>query len=94
MGRAAQDGTFTEFQDAVLRLQPEFGALSVTMPTLRGETLTFGGEGPLLRNGQPEPGYTEADDVRHYESIYGVAELPAKEVVIVYGEQAMRLDLT
>lgn len=93
MGRAAQDGTFTEFQDAVLRLTPAFGDLSVTTPTLRGETLAFGWEGPLLRDGRPEPGYAKEDKLRHFESFYGVAELPAAELVIVYGEQAMRLDL-
>ena len=93
MGREAQDGTFTEFQEAVLRLAPKFGALSVTTPTLRGEMLAFGWDNPLLRDGKLESGIAGADNVRHFESLYGVAELPAEELIIVYGEQALRLNL-
>jgi hypothetical protein len=94
MGREAQDGTFAEFQEAVLGLAPAFEDLSVRMPTLRGDTLTFGWSGPLLRNGEPEPDRVEGGaGFRHFESMYGIAELPAEELVIVYGEQALRLHL-
>jgi hypothetical protein len=94
MGRAAQDGSFVDFQDAVLGLEPAFEGLSVRMTTLRGETLAFGSEGPLLRDGKPEPDPEEyPDGLRHFESPYGVAELPAEELIIVYGEQALRLNL-
>ncbi|MCJ7552219.1 MAG: hypothetical protein MUQ30_21325, partial [Anaerolineae bacterium] len=90
MGRVAQDGTFSEFQEAVLRQAPAFEDLSVRYTTLRGETLSFGWEGPLLRNGEVEP----ITGFRHYDSPYGVADLPAEEMVIMVGERALRLRLS
>jgi hypothetical protein len=90
MGRAAQDGTFAEFQEKVLALDVTFDDLSVTWDTLRGETLAFGWEGPLQRDGEEEP-ITGFD---HYRGQYGVAEMPAQEMIIMFGGQAMRLHLT
>ena len=89
MGRAAQDGTFEEFQEATLGQALEFGELSVNYTTLRGETLAFGWEGNLVRNGEEEPirGFS------HYDSPYGFAELPAEEMFIKVGERALRLHL-
>jgi len=90
MGRVTQDGTFSQFQEAVLRQAPAFEDLSVRYTTLRGETLSFGWEGPLLRNGEVEP----ITGSRHYDSPYGVADLPAEEIVIMVGERALRLRLS
>jgi hypothetical protein len=89
MGRAAQDGTFDEFQEAVVHQSPTFGDLTVSYTTLRGETLAFGWEGPLLRNGQEEP----IRGFNHYDSPYGFAELPAEEMFLKVGERALRLHL-
>ncbi|MBN1249584.1 MAG: hypothetical protein JXC32_18120 [Anaerolineae bacterium] len=89
MGRAAQDGTFQEFQEAVLRQVPVFDDLSVHTTTLRDETLSFGWEGDLLRNGEIQP----LGGDRHYDSVYGVASLPAEEMIIVSGQRALRLHL-
>ncbi len=90
MGRAALDGTFAEFQEKVLALDVTFEDLSVKWETLRGETLAFGWEGPLQRDGEEEP-ITGFD---HYQGPYGFAEMPAEEMIIMFGEQAMRLHLT
>ena len=87
MGRAALDGGFAEFQDKVLALDVAFEGLAVRCTTLRGETLAFGWEGPLLRNGEEEP----ITGFKHYENPYCVAELPAAQMEIRYGDQAMRL---
>ncbi len=87
MGRAAQDGTFAEFQAAILALEVRFDDLSVRCETLRDETLAFGWQGPLLRNGVLEP----LADIHHHQSIYGSADFPAEEMIVMYGEQAMRL---
>ena len=89
MGREAQDGTFSEFQEAVLSRPPAFQALSVQYTGLRDETFSFGWEGPLLRNGEVEP----ITGFRHFESPYGVADLPADELIIMVGERALRLHL-
>ncbi|MFO8174478.1 MAG: hypothetical protein R6T96_09365, partial [Longimicrobiales bacterium] len=90
MGRATLDGTFAEFQEKILAVDVAFDDLSVKLTTLRDETLAFGWEDDLLRNGEPEP----ITGFRHYESAYGYAELPAKELIINLAGQAMRLDLS
>jgi len=88
MGRAALDGGFADFQERVLALEVAFEGLAVRCATLRGETLAFGWEGPLLRNGQEQP----ISGFKHYENPYCVAELPATEMGIRYGDQLLRLD--
>lgn len=87
MGRAALDGSFAEFQQAVLALPVEFDNLTANCTTLRGDTLAFGWQGPLLLNGQEQP----LDDFKHYDSPYCVAELEAEQMEIRYGDQLMRL---
>jgi len=87
MGRATLDGSFAEFQDKVLALDVAFEELAVRCATLRGETLAFGWEGALLRNGEEEP----ITGFKHYENPYCIAELPAEQMEIRYGDQAMRL---
>ena len=90
MGRAALDGDFKTFQDKVLALDVAFEGLSVRCATLRGETLAFGWEGPLMRNGKEEP----ITGFRHYDNPYCVADLPASGMEIRLGEQIMRLDFS
>jgi hypothetical protein len=88
MGRAALDGNFETFQEKMLALDIVLENLSVRCGTLRGETLAFSWQGPLLRDGieQPITGF------KHYENPYCVVELPATQMDIRYGEQLMRLD--
>jgi hypothetical protein len=88
MGRAARDGSFEEFQQAILALDVRFDALSARCATLHGETLTFGWEGPLLVNGRQEP----IGGINHYDSQYCVAELGASQMEIRFGDDAMRLN--
>jgi hypothetical protein len=90
MGRAARDGGFAEFQQAVLALDVRFDELSARCATLRGETLAFGWEGPLLVNGQEQP----LAGFKHYDSPYCVAELGAAQMEIGFGDQLMRLDFS
>ncbi len=88
MGRAALDGEFGAFQDAILALDLSFDELSVRCATLRGETLAFGWEGPLLHDGLEQP----ITGFKHYDNPYCTADLPASQMEIHYGEQIMRLD--
>ncbi|MDI7275885.1 MAG: hypothetical protein QME94_07890, partial [Anaerolineae bacterium] len=87
MGRAATDGDFARFQHRVLALDVGFAGLSVRCTTLRGDTLCFGWEGPLLRNGEPQPlaGY------RHYENPYTVVELGAEQMEVRTAAYLLRL---
>jgi hypothetical protein len=88
MGRAALDGDFQTFQEKVLALDVVFEELAVRCGTLRGETLAFGWQGPLLRNGEEQP----ITGFKHYENPYCIADLPATQMEIRYGDQLMRLD--
>ncbi len=90
MGRTALDGSFTEFQDRVLALDVAFEGLAVRCATLRGETLALAWEGPLLRNGEEQL----ITGFKHYENPYCVADLPAEQMEIRYGDQAVRLHFT
>ncbi len=87
MGRAALDGDFSAFQDKILALAVTFEGLSMRCATLRGETLAFGWKGPLLRNGQVEP----ITGFKHYDNPYCVADLPASQMDVRYGDLTMRL---
>ncbi len=89
MGRAALDGEFEMFQESVLALPVTFDDLAISLTTLRHETLTFGWEGPLLRNDQPEP----LADFKHYENPYCVTELRAPQMEIQSANYLMRLKL-
>jgi hypothetical protein len=87
MSRAARDDSFEEFQQAVLALDVRFEELPAHCTTLRGETLTFGWEGPLLVNDQEE----SLADFKHYDNPYCVTELGATQMEIGYGDEVMRL---
>ncbi len=87
MGRAAQDGTFLDFQAAVLGQPLTFDELSVRYTSLRGDALAFDWQGDLLRNGTVEL----VGGSRHFDSPYGIAELPAEEMVIAVDGRALRL---
>jgi hypothetical protein len=88
MGRATLDGDFKTFQEKMLALDVKFDGLSVRCDTLRGETLAFGWEGPLLRNDQVEP----ITGFKHYDNHYCVADLNASQMEVRYGELTMQLD--
>jgi hypothetical protein len=87
MGQASIDGSFSAFAEKMLALPIEWDADGVRCSTLRGDALSFGWQGGLQVNGEERP----TAGFRHHESIYGEAELPAHEMFIRHGEQAMRL---
>jgi hypothetical protein len=87
MGRTALDGTFEEFQEKVLALDLAVEGLKVQLTTLRGETVTFGWEGPLAVNGEVYP----LSGFKHYENPYSVTDLNAEQMDIQYGDLLMRL---
>lgn len=88
MGRAALDGDFDAFQNRVLQTTFEVEELSVTFDTLRGETLKFGWDDPLRRDGVEQP----ITGFKHYENPYCVEELPVEKMDIGFGEYLMRLE--
>ena len=93
MGRTALDGDFSTFQEKVLALPVAFEGQSVRSATLRGEVLSFGWQGPFLRETQPE-GQQELplSGFAHYENLFVTAAYPGMQMEIQFGESLMRLD--
>jgi hypothetical protein len=87
MGRQETDGSFQEFQGAVRALHIDLREQGVSCVTLRGESLSFGWEGPLLVNGEEQP----LSGFKHYDNPYCVSEVGAPQMDIGYGETIMRL---
>lgn len=87
MGRATQDGSFGDFQEAILAMSVTFDALSVQVSTLRGEILAFGWEGPLQIDGRKQP----ITGFKHYDSPYCVVDSNSPQMKIQFQEYAMRL---
>jgi hypothetical protein len=90
MGRAALDGEFGAFQDKVLALDITLEDLALRCHTLRGEVLSFGWQGPFMRDGQEQP----LAGFKHYENPYTVADLPCTRLDIQYGQDLLRLDFS
>jgi hypothetical protein len=88
MGREDTDGTFVEFQQAVLSLDVDLRKQGVSCTTLRGEEISFGWTGPFQVSGQS----VSLAGFKRFESPYCVAELGASELDIQYNDYTMRLD--
>jgi hypothetical protein len=93
MGRAALDGDFDAFQEKVLALPVIFDHQSVRCATLRGETLSFGWQGPFVREGGPE-GKQELpiSGFNHYENPFVSSEYPSNKLEVRFGEALLRLN--
>jgi hypothetical protein len=87
MGREATDGTFAEFQEKVHALDATFEGAAVQCTTHRGQSLSFGWEGPLVVDGEEQA----LSGFKHYENPYCVAELDASEIEIRTDSYLMRL---
>lgn len=87
MGSAQQDGDFAAFQEKILNMPVSFDGLSVTLQSLRGESLSFGWEGPFKVNDQEQPlsGYS------HYDNLYCSAPQPCQEMEIRTSDYLLRL---
>ncbi len=88
MGRAATDGAFDDFQAKMLALDVTLTPLAVHATTLRGESIDFGWEGPLLINETQQP----LQHPNHYDSPFCVSALGAEVMEIRAWQQAMQLD--
>jgi hypothetical protein len=87
-GRAALDGDFSSFQEKILALPVKFADAHVRFTTLRGEILSFGWQGPFLRDEieQPLSGFD------HYENPFAASEFPSRQMEVRYGDGLLRLN--
>ncbi|MFZ1754666.1 MAG: hypothetical protein WBO46_00950 [Caldilineaceae bacterium] len=90
MGRAAIDGSFADFQAKVLALDVRLAGLSVQADTLRGESMDFAWEGPLLVNEREQP----ITGFLHYDSPYAQMELGAEKMELQFMDLLVRLDFS
>jgi hypothetical protein len=88
MGRAAVDGSFNAFQGKMLALDVATHKSSLQLETLRGETLSFGWDGPFLRDGVVLP----LSGFKHYENPYCTAEMPCSKMEVRTENYLLRLD--
>ena len=86
--RASSDGSFGQFQEAVLGLNVDFEGPAVRCTTLRGETLSFGWEGPLMVDGREQP----ITGFKHYDNPYCTVEWPASQMKIQIDNESLVLD--
>jgi hypothetical protein len=88
LGRAVLDGDFSSFQEKILALPVKFADAHVRFTTLRGEALSFGWQGSLLRdeNEQPLSGFD------HYENPFVASEFPSRQMEVRYGDGLLRLN--
>ncbi len=89
MGRAALDGDFSSFQKKILALDLKYFDSSVRFSTLRGEALSFGWQGPFLRDDLEQP----LSGFEHYENPYVASGFPSRQLEIRYGESLLLLEL-
>ena len=90
MGRAALDGSFSDFMAKVLALPVTFGADEVEFVSLRGEKIRFGWQGALEVAGKEIP----LSGFKHYDNPYCTSDLNAEMMEICYGDEMMRLDFS
>ena len=90
MGRAAIDGSFAEFQAKVLALDVRLAGLSVQADTLRGESIDFAWEGPLLVNEREQP----ISGFAHYDSPYAQMALGDEKMELQFMDLLVRLDFS
>lgn len=90
VGRAARDGDFASFRSRVLATELSFDGLRARYRSLRGATIEFGWEGPLLVDGVEQP----LVHTLHYDSPICRCELGAPAMEIAGWEDVVRLDFT
>jgi hypothetical protein len=87
MGREETDGGFDAFQQAVLGLDVDLRGLGVSCTTLRGESFSFGWEGPLVVDGEEQ----SLSGYKHYDNPYCQAEPGDTQMDVQFGEYIVRL---
>ncbi|MEZ4677537.1 MAG: hypothetical protein R2932_25310 [Caldilineaceae bacterium] len=90
LGRAAQDGSFAEFQEQVLAATVQVDGLALQMQSVRGDVIAFDWQGSLIVNGRVEP----ITGFKHYDNPFTTSELGAAEMVIRSWNHAMQLDFS
>jgi hypothetical protein len=88
MGRPDTDGSFEDFERAVLALDVAVQGLSVRCTTHRRQTLSFGWDGPFLIDGEDQP----LSDYPHYDNPFCTAPYPAAQLEIQSEHFLLRLN--
>jgi hypothetical protein len=87
MGQELLDGSFHQFKEKILAINLQISQLSVEFTSLRGDMVSFTWQKPMTINGQIQA----LSKLRHYENSYCIADIPARQIEIFYGEEGIRL---
>ena len=90
MGHAILDGDFEKFIEKILATEVLHKPQSVSMHTLRGDTLSFGWIGAFVVNNHEQA----LSAFKHYESPYCVADLPTEQMDIIFQDEGIRLNFS
>ena len=90
MGREELDGSFAEFVEKVTALDIIFEEDSVHLTSLRGDSIDFGWQGPLLVNEQEQ----EIGGFLHFDNPYSSTELGSEKMSIQFMDLLMQLDFS
>jgi hypothetical protein len=72
MGQQLLDGSFENFQQKILSLEPAFNGLSLDLHSLRKDHIEFSWTGPLKINGQEQP----LANFPHFQNPYCAVSCP------------------
>jgi hypothetical protein len=89
VGRVADDGSFADFQYALIAHPPTAQGTSVEWATPEGTRLAFAWEGALRVDGAA----VDWADMPHYDNAYTHTEVGADAMMIEYGGERLVLDL-
>ncbi|MCC7357946.1 MAG: hypothetical protein IT317_00615 [Anaerolineales bacterium] len=87
LGQALLDGAFADFQQKILALDLAWSDAGARLTSLRGDRLAFGWTGPLLVNDEAQA----LVHPRHIENPYGLADLPAAQMDVIFKGEGLRL---
>ena len=91
MGRKADFGSFADFRKRIQAARFVCDGLSVSYRPLQGDSVTFDWNGALRINGEAQP----LQSANHYEGPHCATDSwPATQMVVVHGEQALKLDFS
>jgi hypothetical protein len=87
MGNRAMDGSFTNFQRKITEIEPRYEGLEIELETLREKNVKFGWNHPLIVNEEE----IKLDNPNHYDYPEVYAELPAKQIDVLFNDYLLRL---
>jgi len=88
MGRAANDGNFSDFQEKISCQELTFDQLSLQLKTPKGDIFLFGWHRPLVYNNMQQ----DLSSFPHYHNPYTISGLPCQQMQITNADFLLKLN--